>query len=84
MRNYHFFINIIILTFFISSCASTKKCNESQLYEHYIGFTHLKYSLLIDKMDSTYVYFDNCSASVGIYKEYNDTIHLCIHLINTY
>ena len=73
-------VNLIYLfVLLFSSCCVTKKHEESKIYEHYIGFTHQSFSMLFNKIDSTFVYSSYFFSMGGTYSSNNDTLYLCSH-----
>ena len=62
-------IKTILLWGFFLLSPSAIFAKESKLYEHYIGYTHLGYSLLLDKIQNTFVYSSGVICFSGEYRE---------------
>ena len=75
------FTNQKRLIFFICcslliSCTTVSHCVESSIYEFYTGYTHLRYFLVLDKIDKTFTFCSDNYAICGYYKTSanNDTL----------
>lgn len=67
---------LFLVVFLFSSCVSTKYSKESEIYELYTGYTHLRYFLVLDKIDKTFTFCSDNYAICGYYKTSanNDTL----------
>ena len=66
----------LTFSFLLTSCSTTNHCVESSIYEFYTGYTHLRYFLVLDKIDKTFSFCSENYAICGYYKTSanNDTL----------